>query len=93
MSGPGFEPGCAPKRGTVLPLNYTAYTQLLFSLAVVSAELRNGPAWTRQGLNLRHPLCKSGALPTELRVHWPRGPDATPEPPPSNGWCALYATP
>ena len=35
--------------------------------------------WSRTGSNRRHPACKAGALPAELRPHlsWPQAPAAT----------------
>ena len=51
---PGVEPGTSSLSGT--RSNQLSYTPVAW--------------WRRPGSNRRHPACKAGALPTELRPRW-----------------------
>lgn len=43
-----------------------------------TASIRRPDVWTRQGLNLQPPPCKSGALPIELQARSVRSPPPSP---------------
>ena len=58
----GLEPAASGVTGRRYnQLNYRSSGKDLFSF-----QLAFNAWWAKQGLNLRHPPCKGGALPTEL---------------------------
>src|SRR5690242_21298649 len=56
------------QRGSVVNRSHTATTTLLLRLRICGFQrTRIRDWWSRSGSNRRHPACKAGALPAELR--------------------------